>query len=74
MIQEGWVDALRGVYVQEGREARLLSTGGDFFGLPYRGRSEGGEVFSPVREFGLLYGAEVGSASGAHGGVIVWVS
>ena len=62
MIQEGCIDALRSVLVRKGREARLLSAGSDLFRFPHRGRREGGEVFSPVRELGLLYGTEVGPA------------
>ena len=62
VVQEGCVDALGSVFVREGGEAGLLSTGSDLLRFPYRGRREGGEVLGPVRELGLLYGTEVGPA------------
>ena len=37
VIKEGCVDTFRSVFVREGREAGLLTTGSEPFGLPYRG-------------------------------------
>ena len=36
MVQEGRVDAIRGVHVWEAGEAGLLSPAREFFGFPYR--------------------------------------
>ena len=62
VVQEGGVDAFRGVFVRERGEAGLLPATGEFFRLPHWGGGEGGEVFSPVRELGLFNGTEVGPA------------
>ena len=73
VVEEGRVDAFWSVFVREGGEARLLTPGGNLLRFPHRGRCEGGEVTSPVRELGLLYGTEVGPASRPHGRVVVGV-
>ena len=60
MVEEGGVDALQSILVQEGGKAGLLPATGEFLCFPHRGGGEGGEVFCPVRELGLLDGTKVG--------------
>ena len=74
VVQEGRVDAIRGVSIGKGGKTRLLSAACKFLDFPYQGWGEGREVFGPVREFGLFDGGEVGPASGTHGRVVVWVA
>ena len=73
VVKESRINAVGCILVREGGKAGCLTATREVLCLPYRGGGDGGEVFCPVGELGLLNGSKVGSAGGSHGGVVVGV-